>query len=72
MPYAITRSLRLTPFHSLPHRLQNSFVADEDLRGQNILLLTSLLREVLKVPREKVRYRSVSLYHIILMCIAIL
>ena len=36
------------------HRLQNSFLADEDLRGQNVLLLTSLLREVFKAPREKV------------------
>ena len=30
-----------------------SFVADEDLHGQNILLLTSiLLRELLRYPRE--------------------
>ena len=33
----------------------SSFVADEDLHGRNVLLLTSLLREVLKVyiPRER-------------------
>ena len=30
-----------------------TFQADEDLRGLNVLLLTSLLPEVLKVPREK-------------------
>ena len=30
-----------------------TFQADEDLRGRNILPLTSLLQEVLKVPREK-------------------
>ena len=31
---------------------KTAFVADENLRGGNVLLLTSLLREVLKVPRE--------------------
>ena len=39
--------------HEGLHQLQNCFVADEDLRGQNILPLTYLLREVLKVPQEK-------------------
>ena len=46
-------------------KVLKQFVADKDLRGQNVLLLTSLLREVLKVPREKVCYRSMSHYHII-------
>ena len=50
---------------SLATKHYKSFAADEDLRGQNVLLLTSLLREVLKVPREKVCYCSMSLYHII-------
>ena len=36
--------------HKGLHQLQNNFVADEDLRGQNVLPLTYLLREVLKVP----------------------
>ena len=40
--------------HEGLHQLQNSFVADEDLRGRNVLLLTSfLLRELLKYPRER-------------------
>ena len=35
------------------HQLQNSFVADEDLHGRNVLLLTSLpLHELLRYPRE--------------------
>ena len=33
-----------------------SFVADEDLRGQNVLQLTSLLREVLKYLERKYVY----------------
>ena len=44
---------------------KTEFLADEDLPGGNVLLLTSLLQKVLKVPREKVCYRSMSLYHII-------
>ena len=46
------------------------FVADEDLCGRNVLLLTSLLREVLKIPRETVCYHSMSLYHITI-CITV-
>ena len=51
--------------HEGLHQLQNCFVADEALRGRNVLPLTYLLREVLKIPREKVCYRSMSHYHII-------
>ena len=43
--------------HRLPTKqkqLQNSFVADEDFRGWNVLPLAYLLREVFKVPRVKV------------------
>ena len=36
-------------YHKGIHQLQNSFVADEDLHGRNVLPLTSLLLEVLKV-----------------------
>ena len=46
------------------HQLQNSFVADENLHGRNVLPLTYLLCEVLKVPWEKVCYCIMSLYHI--------
>ena len=41
---------------------RNSFVACENLLGRNVLPLTYLLREVLKVPQEKVCYCSMSLY----------
>ena len=34
--------------HEGLHQLQHSFVPDEDLRGRNVLPLTSLLREVLE------------------------
>ena len=44
-----------------------SVLTDKDLCGRNVLLLTSLLQEVLKVPREKVCYCSMSLCHIIVM-----
>ena len=45
--------------HEGLHQLQklHCFVADEDLCGQNVLLLTSflsLLRELLTIPREKI------------------
>ena len=39
--------------HEGLHQLQNSFAADEDLRGRNVLVLTSLLREVLKYLERK-------------------
>ena len=38
------------------HQLQKSFVANEDLRGQNVLQLTplSLLREMLRKSQKQV------------------
>ena len=41
------------------------FACEGHLHGRNVLLLNSLLCEVLRVPWEKVCYRSMSLYHII-------
>ena len=53
VPKKLSERLYISSIASFTNRIHiQCFVADGDLRGQNVLPLIYLLQEVLKVPRE--------------------